>query len=299
MWKSIVSSLRLRYALVGSIVLFLLVVSMSSSNVFACNLGEKCGGGGSSGSGGSGGSHNGSVVVPAGVRVLHNVVIVSVVVISHVTDNIPIAHVVNQLQTSIVTNATPPSSPFGAEGYGLAASALAMLGLAGYLSMSNFSGLDAEALVSTVLSETQDSQQELTDTMQQMQSATDAKRQARLGAAAGFGMPGDGNQPVPADANTGAGAGRQEFSVFNIKGSNIEAGPNFFAEATGVNSTFQGRALNANGAKSLLTQPSDLSQLSQQRMQMEMDEFSKVYQMLSNFLKSIEELFDNIVGNFK
>ena len=125
-----VNSLLLRYALVASIILFVLVASMSGSEVFAC-FGHSCPPPPPPPPPPSGG-HNRDRNVGS-TLVIHEKVIVSVIVISQVTVTIPVLRVVNQFvlaPTNMPQEVPSASSGLGIEFYGLLFSALAMLGAA-------------------------------------------------------------------------------------------------------------------------------------------------------------------------
>lgn len=119
----------MRYAPVVSVVLFLFVVSMLSSEVFACGINSAC-------PRPSPGSHSGHGLAGGqSILVVHNVVIVSVVVISQATDTIPIAHVVMQVFPSTNSpNSFEAGSPnsLGLGLYGLIVSVVGMTAAAGY-----------------------------------------------------------------------------------------------------------------------------------------------------------------------
>lgn len=98
------------------------------------------GGGGGKGSGGHNGGQRGD---HGSTPVLHNVVIVSVVVTSHVTDTIPVVHIVNQFEPPDpceTCSSTVSPTTYNAGFYGLVASAVGMPGLAGYLSFGSLNG---------------------------------------------------------------------------------------------------------------------------------------------------------------
>lgn len=273
------SSLRLRYALLGLIVIFLFVASMSSSNVFACGgYYNPCPPPPKPHGQSEGGNLLGSTLV------VHVEVIVSVVVISHVTDTIPVLQVINQLPPGPPNISPGPTNILhtGAELYGLIVSALAMLGAAAgfgfYQPMfdvpANVNDTGAVSPAQAILRQ-----------LQQM-----------LGGGASGGSVGGNTaqgliqqlQQLMGGTSTGGGSGSGSAGAILQQLQQMLGGSGGSAGGSG------GVVL-----KDALDSASEISEMESLRLQMAMDRISKMMSTLSNVLKAIWDTVKDIVGNLK